>query len=75
MRIMYISSKNKNPMNNFEQKQPRNPKSQKPFCSTFSKNSTKNVNKLKKEGHLGLTHTWAQEPLKIWGRKRQKFLD
>ena len=34
----------------------------------------KNVNKLKKEGYLGLTHTWGQKPLKIWGGKWQKKL-
>ena len=34
-----------------------------------------NVNKLKKEGYLGLTYTWGQKPLKIWGGKRQKILD
>ena len=32
----------------------------------------KNVNKLKKEGNLGLTYTWGQNPLKIWGGKWQK---
>ena len=34
----------------------------------------KNVNNLKKEGYLGLTDTWGQKPLKIWGGKWQKIL-
>ena len=25
-----------------------------------------------KEGYLGLTFTWGQKPLKIWGRKQQQ---
>ena len=35
----------------------------------------KNVILMKKEGYLGLTYTWGRKPLKIWWRKRQKFLD
>ena len=35
----------------------------------------KNVILKKKEGYLGLTYTWEQKPLKIWGRTQQKLLD
>ena len=34
----------------------------------------KNVNNLKKEGYLGLTHTWGQKPLKIWGGKKKSWI-
>ena len=35
----------------------------------------KNVILMKKEGYLGLTYTWGQKPLNIWGKIWQKLLD
>ena len=56
MVIMYISSKNKKPLIKIEQKQPeiKNPKN---LLFEKMKKMHENVNKLKKEGYLGLTYT------------------
>ena len=72
---MYISSKNKNPLIKFEQEQTKNQKTQKILSLKKWRKCMIDVNKLKKEGYLGLTYTWGQKPLKIWGGKQQKFLD
>ena len=78
MGIICIWTKNKNPLIKYEQKQVKNNIKKKPQISLVRKSwrkCMKNVNNLKNKGYLGLTYTWGQKPLKIWGGKRQKILD
>ena len=78
MGIICIWTKNKNPLIKYEQKQVKNNIKKKPQISLVQKSwrkCMKNVNNLKNEGYLGLTYTWGQKPLKIWGGKRKKILD
>ena len=63
MRNMFITSKNKNPVINFERNQLKNQKLQKSIGSKISP----------KMHEKGLTGTWRQKPWEKLGKKRQKL--
>ena len=75
MGIICIWPRHKNPVIKCEHKQPKHQKPQKTFVRKLQRKCMKNVIKMKKEGYLGLTYAWGQNPLKIWGRKQQGSLD
>ena len=74
MGIIYIGAKNKSPLIKYEEKQVKNKKPQISLVRKSWRKRMKYVNNLKKEGYLGLTHTWGQKPLKIWGGKKKSWI-
>ena len=74
MGIICIGAKNKSPLIKYEEKQVKNKKPQISLVRKSWRKRMKYVNNLKKEGYLGLTHTWGQKPLKIWGGKKKSWI-
>ena len=56
MGIMFVTSKNKNPMIKYDYKQPKNQKPQFSFVRNFKEICMKHVNNLKRKGYKGLTN-------------------
>ena len=72
MRNISRGLRNKNPMIEYEQNQPKIQKPQKYFVQKFQRRCMKNVIKMKRKGYLGRTKAWGQKLLKIIEEENDK---